>query len=156
MYETSDAAHIVLRIGRAASWKTLCETLERADLVEHQYPPEPKRTEVARLLEKTFKTAPADKWVERLQRLDLEICRLNSPREAFADSQIVARRMVTETDHPLSGKVQLVSSPFGHAAGTVETTSKPAPTVGQDTGDILRNLDYSDEDIQRMRESGVV
>lgn len=156
VYETCDDAHIVLGIGREASWKRLCETLDRPDLVEHQWAGEPKRTEVARFLEETFKTARADEWVERLEKLDIEICRLNSPREAFADRQIVAREMVTDTDHPLAGQVHLVSSPFNYGTDKVGSDTRPAPTVGQDTEEILRELDYGDAAIQRMKENGAI
>ena len=64
--------------------------------------------------------------------------------------------MVTEIDHPACGPIKLVNTPikYSHATPGVRT---PPPTLGQHTNEILGEiLDYGKEDIERLKEQGVV
>ena len=64
--------------------------------------------------------------------------------------------MVTEVEHPACGPVKLVNTPikYSHATPGVRM---PPPTLGQHTDEVLGGmLDYGNEDIERLKQEGVV
>jgi crotonobetainyl-CoA:carnitine CoA-transferase CaiB-like acyl-CoA transferase len=57
-------------------------------------------------------------------------------------------------EHPSRGDYRLVANPIRSSTG--ETPSQPAPTLGQHTDEILRELNYSDANISELRTSKVI
>jgi len=55
----------------------------------------------------------------------------------------------------MPGHGAIVDSPF-RISGVTKRPPNPAPELGQHSGEILEELGYSDEDIARLKESGVV
>jgi crotonobetainyl-CoA:carnitine CoA-transferase CaiB-like acyl-CoA transferase len=79
---------------------------------------------------------------------------VNEVLDAAADPRLVDRFEVV--DHPMTGPVRQVRSPFV-VDGTATTTRRPAPLFDQHTDELLRDrLGYDDERIARLRADGVV
>jgi crotonobetainyl-CoA:carnitine CoA-transferase CaiB-like acyl-CoA transferase len=156
VYRTADDRYVVLAAFRPLSWKALCEELGRPDYIAHQYPSGAKRQEILDVLEHQFASAPAADWIERLSRLDIEIGPVNSPIEAFANPQLVARNMVLTTDHPQAGRLDQIGNPFHFAGDTAALNPAPAPCIGQDTEAILQQLGYDAVEMQALRDCGAI
>lgn len=65
------------------------------------------------------------------------------------------REMLVTVEHPLAGKIPVVGNPI-KMSKTPPRIGKPAPELGQDSEDILLKLGYSKEQIEKLREQGVV
>ena len=63
--------------------------------------------------------------------------------------------MVVEIDHPVLGKIKNIASPI-KMSRTPPTIRSPAPKIGQNTAEILKQLNYSDEDIQNLKKNRVI
>lgn len=64
--------------------------------------------------------------------------------------------MVTEVEHPDCGPIKLVNTPIKYSEATPGVRSPP-PTLGQHTNEILGDLlEYSEADITRLKEEGVL
>jgi crotonobetainyl-CoA:carnitine CoA-transferase CaiB-like acyl-CoA transferase len=155
-YETSDGRFIVLGAVRPASCQALFQELGRPELGDRAWSAGGKDAEVARFLNEEFKTATAEAWLERLAKLDIEIARVNTPAEAFVDSQLVSRGMVIETSHPAAGPLKQIGNPIRFAGETTREAPAPAPAMGQDTAEVLGELGYEPSQISNLREEGVV
>ena len=100
------------------------------------------------------KPAPAGEWLSRLSAIDIEIAPVNTPHEAFADPQLVARGMVTEDFHPAAGTFKRIATPVHFS--TERADSAPAPLIGQHSEEVLLELGYTQAEIAGLREQGVV
>ncbi len=75
--------------------------------------------------------------------------------EVFADPQTIAQEMVVSADHPGHGEVRMLGFPIKFTEAPCRLR-RPAPGLGADSDDVLKELGYSSEEIARWRAAGVV
>jgi len=155
VYEAKDGKYLALGTFRPQSWEALCQALGRKDLVDQQSARGAKRDEIISFFQESFLTKTRDEWCRLLRELDVEVGPINSLQEVFADPQLLHRRMVVEVDHPIAGKMKQVGIPlqFSKTPGQIRS---PAPSIGQDTKAILRELGYHKEEIEALRKAKAV
>jgi crotonobetainyl-CoA:carnitine CoA-transferase CaiB-like acyl-CoA transferase len=154
IYETADGRYLALGAIRAESSRALCDELGRPEMAKKGFGNPQQRAAVSTFLSETFKRAPASEWLSRLSALDVEIAPVNAPHEAFADPQLVARRMAPEDFHPAAGRFKRIATPVRFFAE--RSDSVPAPRVGQNSQQVLLELGYSEAEIKRLREQSVI
>jgi formyl-CoA transferase len=75
--------------------------------------------------------------------------------EVLADPHLRERGMVFDLEHPTRGRFAMIGSPMRLSDSPIEVS--PAPLFGEHTEDVLRTLaGYSADDVQRLREKGVL
>jgi CoA:oxalate CoA-transferase len=96
-----------------------------------------------------------DSWIETLNRAGVPCGRVLTFAQAFEDPQVLAREMVLEVDHPGRGPVRMIGFPikFREAACVIRS---PAPELGADTEAVLSGLHLGDDEIQALRDEGVI
>ena len=63
--------------------------------------------------------------------------------------------MLVETEHPQAGRVRMMNLPVRLSA-TPGRVGAPAPMAGADTHAVLREIGYTEDEIQAMCRDGVV
>jgi crotonobetainyl-CoA:carnitine CoA-transferase CaiB-like acyl-CoA transferase len=63
--------------------------------------------------------------------------------------------MVVELEHPLIGTTKALGVPV-KLSETPGAVTRPAPTLGQHTVEILAEVGYSAEEVEALRQAGVV
>ena len=81
--------------------------------------------------------------------------RVNDFQEVFADPHIRARNVIEEVKHPRMGSTRTVRNPvlFDQDSPSIR---RPAPLLGEHSAEILRELGYSDIQIEGFSKAGVV
>jgi formyl-CoA transferase len=74
--------------------------------------------------------------------------------EVLSDPHLRARDMIVEVEHPVRGRYVTVGNPIKLSASP--TTIGPAPLLGQHRHEILRELGYSDADIDALGRDGAI
>jgi crotonobetainyl-CoA:carnitine CoA-transferase CaiB-like acyl-CoA transferase len=116
---------------------------------------EEQRAALLRMLDELFATGPREKWVEALRGADIVSAPINTLLEASNDPDVLANGYVTEVEYPEHGKkLKVHGSPWNFS----ETPPRigRAPKLGEHTDAVLRELGYSTEEVQSLRERKVV
>lgn len=158
VFETSDG-YIAVTVGTEKLWSKFVDVIGRKDLSEN---PEfetnvqrvTNRQKLAEELNKTFRNYKLSEIMEKLMQAGIPSAPINTVEDAVKSPQIKAREMVKEIDSPY-GKVNIIGTPFkmSRTPGKVRTS---APQLGYNTEEILESIGKSREEIDRLKEKGVV
>ena len=108
------------------------------------------------VLENWLKERTVDEAVEKIAEAGVPVAKVPNIAKAIEDPQVKSRGIILELDHPTAGKVRVPGFPV-ILEKTPATYRLPAPQLGANSAEILRNLlGYSDEEIEVLRLSGVV
>ena len=73
----------------------------------------------------------------------------------FADAQVQHLAVAAEVNHPRLGRYKILNQAV-KLSRTPATLKTATPEIGQHTHEILRELEYGDADVARLRAQGVV
>jgi formyl-CoA transferase len=102
------------------------------------------------LLEQKLITQTADHWVPQLNRAGVPAGPVQSVPDALSDPQTTLRNLVQTIDG-----LDLMGSPVVQN-GTRPHAQTPPPTLGQHNDDIWREMGLNPDDIQRLRQEGIL
>ena len=163
VYETKDGNYISIGCLEAHFWEKLCRLLGKDDYIPYHlafdhflYKSEDRKwDEISSYLKQTFLTRTRDEWFELLARNDIPVGKVYTLDEVFSDPQVVHRQMVIEVEHPIVGRVKQVgvAPKLSDTPGEVRSLS---PLLGEHTDEILLGLGHSQEEIENLRQEGVV
>jgi crotonobetainyl-CoA:carnitine CoA-transferase CaiB-like acyl-CoA transferase len=88
-------------------------------------------------------------WLERLDAADVPCAPILRRSEIIGNEQVVARGIIAEFEQPTVGRVRQ-PKPAARFEVNEAVIGGPAPRVGQHSKDVLRELGYSDGDIETM------
>ena len=161
-YQALRASDGYLTLGAAnqKTWERLCAAIDRRDLLEDpRFATNPDRTqhqqELAAILEAVFATRTVAEWLALLDRSGVPAGPVYDMKQVYADPQVQAREMMVDVEHPTAGKTRAIGIPV-KLSETPGSIRRPAPTLGEHTDEILRDLGHSPEAILLLREQRVV
>lgn len=155
VYETRDGKYLSLGALEEKFWNNLCTKLGREDLREHQFASGGRGKGIISILQEIFLTKTRDEWLEELKDVDICCGPVNTIEEVVSNHQIMHRKMLVELDHPDKGKVKQVGIPikFSETPGEIKTSCS---SHSQHTIEILRDLGYTEKEIEELRREEVV
>jgi crotonobetainyl-CoA:carnitine CoA-transferase CaiB-like acyl-CoA transferase len=161
-YEAFQTANGWLTLGAASQviWQRLPDVLGLPELLSDSRFLQNEdrmahRAELADALAPAFKKRSTNDWLERLDAAGVPAGPVLSVGEMLADPQTKAREMLVETEHQRLGPVPTIGFPvkFSETPAAIE---RGAPTLGQHTTEVLRELGYADSDIDKLVADSVV
>jgi len=159
IYPTSDNRWIMLGMTTSQPyWPTFCEALGLGDLVDDPLYETPQARsensfELVGIIKNTFHSNSFDYWVDVLSKNKLIWAPVKTPLEVTRDEQAIANDFFGEWDHPSHGKIRLLNNPIRLSKADAKNRSR-APELGEHTGDILSELGYSPEMIEKLKSDG--
>jgi len=159
VFRTADD-FVLLACGNDALWQRFCDAAERPELkTDPRFATNADRVkhfnETVALTGSILQERPAAEWVALLAKAGVPCAPINTVDRILADPQVLARHMVLVADHPRYGKVPGVAMPI-HFGGFARATRSAPPLHGQHTRDVLKELGYSDKDIARWQNAGMI
>jgi len=156
VYRTQDGKYLAVGALEEKFWANLCRLIGKPEWAEKiPKEKEPRCEEIKAEMARIFLTKNQKEWVDLLMPNDTCVTALKSLEEVFADPQVLHRKMLVETIHPRAGRVRQIGVPikFSETPGEIRT---PAPEIGEHTEEILKEMGYTEEEIQRLRKGGVI
>jgi crotonobetainyl-CoA:carnitine CoA-transferase CaiB-like acyl-CoA transferase len=113
------------------------------------------RDEISALITERLRTQPTDHWLAALGERGIWAGPVYSYDDLLADPQVKHNGSFVSYDHPTEGTVTTPGFAFTMSA-TPPEVSRPAPTTGQHTAEILADAGVPAGRIQELLEAGVL
>ena len=111
------------------------------------------REELIGILESVFSKKPRSEWLRILREAGVPVAPVYELDEVFSDPY--ARELILELPHPTLGSVRLLSEP-GFINGSRPNALSHPPRLGEHTREVLEELGYSEEEIKKLEDEGVI
>lgn len=160
-FKAKDGVYIALGVASNNQWQKFCKLAQLEHLMDDpRYTTNPKRVEnrkeLVSFLKGIFLKKTSDEWLKLLTEGEIPSAPINTIDRVFADPQVLAREMLVEMEHPVTGKYKVVGSPMKLSETPVRYRIPP-PLLGEYTEEVLRGiLGYEKARIARLREEKVI
>lgn len=159
-FATADGM-LMLAANNDAQFRKLCQAMERADILNDQrWHTGKARSEngksLREVLNQAFLTKTATQWEDVLAQADVPAAKVRGLDEVLAEDQVRARQLTSEFlvdgyDRP----VHVPTMSF-KANGANNAPQTPPAILGADTEEVLGSVGISPEQIQALRDAGVI
>ena len=152
--------YINIAAGNDQLWKRFCKVINMENIMD-----DPKfvtnakrvenRKELIPILSKIIETKTGAEWLKLLEDAGIPAGPIYTLDKLFSDPQVLHRKMMVELTHPKAGKIKVTGVPVKLSEAPGEITAPP-PLLGQHNKEVLKDLGYSAEEIEKLIADKVV
>ena len=111
--------------------------------------------ELYKILSEELKKRNTKFWIENLRKKDIPATKVNFPKDLFEDEHLEKINFFKVQDHPTEGKLLYPSFPVGFNENKI-VEGLHAPSLGENTKEILIDLGYSEFEIESFVSKGTI
>lgn len=138
----------------------ICRAIEREDLttdprfetIDGRLEHEPELNDI---IQAEFAKKDTAEMMRCLTEADVMAAPVNTLHETFADPQVQHNQMAVEVEHARVGKIKVGGIP-AKLKKTPGAVRLAPPTLGQHTWEVLQEMGLSDEEVEQLKQKGVV
>ncbi len=156
LYMAQDA-WLYLSCDTADQWRQLCAAIGRDDLAGLWVGDVAtmRSDAITEALATVLAQHPASYWIERLRQRGLKVAPMRNTQEISRDPEMQAQGLMLDLESPEYGPLKEIEPAF-RMSWTPGTVQGPATMLGQHTDEVLRELGYSEADINDLRAKLVI
>ena len=159
VFKTKDG-HVNIAANKQEQWEAVCDALDVPGLkadprFQERDARKKNRKALTPLLEVKLAAKTTKEWVDHLNARDVPSGEILGLDEALHQPQVVHRGTLRTVEAPGIGPLPLFNLPalFHSTPAAVEN---PPPRLGEHTAEILGRLGYSESDLAKLKQDGVV
>ncbi len=107
------------------------------------------------MMAEVLRQKPTEHWLEVLDAEDVPCAPVLTRDDVHLHPQIISNGIIVEDEHPVVGLVRQ-ARPAERMEGTPSEIRRPAPTLGQDTVEVLREAGFSEDEVHSLRTEGLL
>ena len=111
--------------------------------------------ELYKILSEELKKRNTSFWIKNLREQDIPATKVNFPKDLFEDEHLERTNFFKVQDHPTEGKLLYPSFPVEFNEDET-SESLHAPSLGENTKEILTDLGYSEFEIESFVSKGTI
>ncbi len=151
---------LVVAVGNDEQFKRFAAVLGRPELAEvpeflHNENRLANRDQLTAICEEELLKKEKAEWKEQFDAAGVPNGPINTVAEMFDDSQIKARDMVVEMEHPLIDDLTVTGSPLKLSKTPVTMRHHP-PLYGEHTETLLEEIGYQPEEITKFKQNKTI
>jgi crotonobetainyl-CoA:carnitine CoA-transferase CaiB-like acyl-CoA transferase len=159
VFQTADG-YITCGAVSDAEWEGLCRVLERPEWLKDQRfrtPAGRVRYADARLelMAEVLRTRSSKEWLARLDAEEVPCAPILTREELLMDPQVAENHMIVDAQHPTAGLMRQ-PRPAARFGATPAELRSFAPSLGQHTGEVLREAGLGAKEITALFEAGII
>jgi formyl-CoA transferase/CoA:oxalate CoA-transferase len=152
--------YINIAVGNDRLWERFCKLVGLEEIMnDPKYVTNAKRVinrdELEGIIGKLISTKNRDEWLELLRGEGIPCGPIYNMEEIFKDPQVLHRNMLKELPHSKAGKVKVTGIPVKLSETPGELILGP-PLLGEQTVEILKDLGYSQSDIDVFKKKNAI
>ena len=101
------------------------------------------------------RTKPAEHWLALLRTAGVPCGEIADYGDVFNDEHLLARKFFVDLEHPVLGTLRGLGSPM-RLARTPVRHHRAGPRLGEHTADVLRELGWSDADVDDLAGASII
>jgi alpha-methylacyl-CoA racemase len=149
VYECADGKCVSLGALEQKFWAGFCQMADKPEWLPLQFSMGEERRRVREEVARLFRTKSRDEWLKLAELHDICLSSIHEMEDLEKDPQLQARQMIIETEHENGLKLKGVGLPIKFSESKPDAP-EPAPSVGQHSIEILKEIGYTDERIQSL------
>jgi crotonobetainyl-CoA:carnitine CoA-transferase CaiB-like acyl-CoA transferase len=161
-YQAFDASDAPLLLGIANDnlWRRFCQAIARDELAtDPRFETNPARVanfaETVSTVQTIVGTRSRDEWIELLTSIGVPCAPINTLRDLLDHPHTIARGIILDYEHPELGHLKTIAQPIMFDGAERKVTTPP-PLHGSHSREILSEIGYSREAIDRLVKTGTV
>ena len=152
--------HIILAVVTDEFWRNLMEFIDLPDINTEENRDragrQKNRNQIDHELSRLFITKEKDYWIEKLRAARIPCAPVYNFKEAFKNSQVMARNMVVEVDYPNGDRVRMPGNPI-KLSETYSDSFTSSPLLGQHNNEIFVDLlEKTESELTVLLEEGAI
>ena len=158
-FRTKDG-YINIAANKQEQWHSVCDQLEVPELktdsrFEERDTRKKNRKDLTPLLEEKLMQNNTKYWVDVLNNAGVPSGEILTLQDALDAEQIKFRETLSTINEKSIGDLQLfnLTAKFSKTPGKIET---PPPRLSAHTNEILKQIGYSEKDIENLKEEGII
>lgn len=155
VYECADGKHVALGSLEPKFWNKFCAAVGRPEWSKSFLKQGEELEQLKADVRALFLTKTRQQWVDFMKPHDVCLTPINELNELETDKYLTERQMFLENEHPAVGKYKTINQPLKFKQSTFDNNWS-APMLGDDTAAVLKEINYTDDRILALKQSGAV
>lgn len=152
--------YINIGVGGDSQWVDLCKALDHPEWAELEQFTSVQlrlenRTAVWSLINPVFETGTSSHWLATMEQHNVPAGPIYKIGEMFDDPQVSHLQMTPGVEHSVRGEVKMVGQPV-NLSRTPSSIKQAAPDAGEHNDEILRELGFSQDELERLKKEKIV